>query len=399
MTGKTYDACGMVQYMKADAKCLRVLQLNSGSKNFGGVSSFLFNIYKNIDHSKIQFDFLSPDITTYGIHREEIIQEGGMIFEFCIKGNVLYKKIKLYQKLKSFLRTHPYQIVHINSGNFFFNLTAIMAVKSAGVPVRILHSHNAGNTDQSSIKQLFFRILKPFMEKRATVLFACSGKAAEYMFTKKTVEAGKVHVIPNGIDTIRFKRHEETRSALLKEWQLEGKFVVGHVGRFMKQKNHEFLIDIFKELHDREPNAVLLLFGEGELLHQIQEKVQKSGLESAVRFMGVLNQIEKAYQVMNVFLLPSLHEGLPVTGVEVQAAGIPMLVSDRVTRELKITDDVLFLPLEAEASVWAEAALSYRTASLEDHTAQVIAAGYDVHGVARWLQNFYLEAAGIEKAV
>lgn len=382
----------MVQDMKADTECLRVLQLNSGSQNFGGVSSFLYNIYKNIDHSKIQFDFLSPDVTTYGIHREEITREGGMIFEFNIKGNVLYKKIKLYQKLKKFLKEHPYQIVHINSGNFFFNLTAIMAVKSAGVPVRILHSHNAGNTDQSRIKKFLFKILKPFMEKRATVLFACSEKAAAYMFTKKAVDAGQVRVIPNGIDTRRFKRDEEVRSRLLKEWQLEGRFVAGHAGRFMKQKNHEFLIDIFKELHDQEPEAVLLLFGEGELLAQIREKVNRLGLESAVRFMGVINEIEQAYQVMDVFLLPSLHEGLPVTGVEVQAAGVPLLVSDNVTKELKVTDDVYFLSLDAGASAWADKALACRRTSFEDHTAQVMAAGYDVRDVAAWMQNFYSEA-------
>lgn len=381
--------------MKADTECLRVLQLNSGSQNFGGVSSFLYNIYKNIDRSKIQFDFLSPNITTYGIHREEIEQEGGMIFEFRIKGNVLYKKVKLYQKLKDFLKTHPYQIVHINSGNFFFNLTTIMAVKKAGVPVRILHSHNAGNTDQSFLKKMLFRILKPFMEKRATVLFACSEKAAEYMFTKNAVDGGKVRVIPNGIDTMRFERREEVRRKLLKEWNLQDQFVVGHVGRFMKQKNHEFLIDIFKELHDQEPKSVLLLFGEGELLPQIQKKVKELGLENSVRFMGVMNEIEKAYQVMDVFLLPSIHEGLPVTGVEVQAAGVPMLVSDRITKELKIVSEVSFLPLEAGAAVWADAALACRKTSFEDHTDQVRQAGYDIHVVAEKLQNFYLQSAQI----
>jgi glycosyltransferase involved in cell wall biosynthesis len=379
--------------MKADEECLRVLQLNSGSRNFGGVSSFLYNIYQNIDRSKVQFDFLSPDVTTYGIHRDEICREGGKIFEFHIRGNVIYKKLRLYKELKCFLKEHSYQIVHINSGNFFFNYTTVLAAKHAKVPVRILHSHNAGNTDQSQLKNLFFKMMKPFMEKNATVLFACSEKAASYMFTKKSVDAGRVRVIPNGIDTQRFRRDPQVRAALLKEWNLENRFVVGHVGRFMTQKNHAFLIDIFQEIHRREPRSVLLLFGEGELLPQIRDQVKRLGLEDSVRFMGIMNDIERAYQVMDVFLLPSLHEGLPVTGVEVQAAGIPLLVSDRITKELKIVDDVAFLPLEAGAAAWAEAALSVQSEQLTDHTEQIRDAGYDVHQVANRLQRFYIHAA------
>ena len=176
---------------------IRVLQINSGSRSFGGVSSFLYNVYTNIDREQVQFDFLSPNVTTYGIHREEIEEMGGRIYELGIKGNILTRKTGLYKRLYEFLTQHAYSIVHINSGNFFFNLFAVMAVRKAGVPCRIVHSHNAGDTSRSRIKKAVFEALKPQLERNATTLLACSRKAAGYMFTDRTVREGKVQIVKN----------------------------------------------------------------------------------------------------------------------------------------------------------------------------------------------------------
>ncbi len=376
--------------MNLDDDILRVLQINSGSQYFGGVSSLLYNMYVNIDHSKLQFDFLSPNKTTYGIHRDEIAELGGRVLEFNITGNIFYKKIELYRRLKDFLKENPYQIVHINSGNIFFNTVAVAAVKKAGVPVRIVHSHNSQTNEGNIFMRVILKLMRRFIESKATVLFACSQSAANYMFTKKTVESGKVRIIHNGIDTKKFKRYNDTRTALRKEWGLAGKFVVGHVGRFMKEKNHDFLIDVFEKIHDIEPNAVLLLFGGGELEEQIRAKVNALGLSESVKFMGMTDEIEKAYHVMDVFILPSIHEGFPLTGVEVQTMGVPMLVSDSVSRELKITEDVSFLSLNESADVWAKKAVSMRWEVFPDNTQAIIDAGYDIGCVAKSMQDFYL---------
>ena len=225
---------------------IRVLQINSGSRSFGGVSSFLYNVYTNIDREKLQFDFLSPEVTTYGIHREEIEKSGGRIYELGIKGNILTRKTGLYKRLRQFLAKHRYSIVHINSGNFFFNLFAVMAVRKAGVPCRIVHSHNAGDTNRSRIKKAAFEALKPQLEKNATLLLACSRKAASYMFTDQTVREGRVQIVKNGINAERFRFDPEIRKTVRQELGLQDKFVVGHVGRFYKQKNHVFLIRIFE---------------------------------------------------------------------------------------------------------------------------------------------------------
>ncbi|MDO5548130.1 MAG: glycosyltransferase [Eubacteriales bacterium] len=369
--------------------CVRVLQLNSGSKNFGGVSSFLYNVYTHIDRYQVQFDFLSPNETTYGLYREEIESAGAQIFELNIRGNILTRKLKLYSRLKKFLQNSEYQIIHINSGNFFFNLFSVMAARNARIPTRIVHSHNAGDLTTSPIKRMFFKLLKPYLEKNATHLWACSRKAAEYMFQSKSLN--RVIIIPNGIVTERFTYHEEVRKKIRKEINVEDKFVVGHVGRFLPQKNHEFLIDIFAEIYKKEPNAVLLLLGQGELENKIRERVNQFELNECVRFLGIRNDIENIYQAMDVFILPSFHEGLPVTGIEVQASGLPIVLSDSITEEVKLTKYVRFLSLTDGASKWADALLAYRDVNRKDQVKEIYEAGYDINQVAKRLERFYLQ--------
>lgn len=344
--------------MNRKEKSIRILEINAGSKNFGGVSSFLYNIYMHIDRSKVQFDFLSPNETTYAIHQEEIEQCGGRIYELKVKGNIITRKLKLYSGLRKFLKEKEYKIVHVHSGDFIFNLIVVLAAKKECVPVRIVHSHNAGDTYDSKIREMIVSILKPCLEKKATHLMACSRKAAQYMFSPSG--ASQAEIIPNGIDVERFRFDPIVREEMRASLGIQGKFVVGHVGRFQKQKNHAFLIDIFNEVLKIEPEAVLLLFGTGTLQEEIEKKVDHLGIRECVKFMGVRTDIEKMYQAMDVFLLPSFHEGLPVTGIEVQASGLPMILSDTITDEVKIVDSVEFVSLSCSAAEWAKKVCSYK---------------------------------------
>ena len=368
---------------------IRVLQINSGSRSFGGVSSFLYNVYTNIDRKQVQFDFLSPNVTTYGIHRDEIEEMGGRIYELGVTGNILTKKTGLYKRLSQFLAQHKYFIVHINSGNFFFNLFAVLAVRKAGVPCRIVHSHNAGDTSRSRIKKAAFEALKPQLEKNATMLLACSRKAARYMFTDKTVKAGKVEIVKNGINADRFHFDPEVRQAVRRELGLTDQFVVGHVGRFFKQKNHAFLIRIFEKIHETEPESVLLLFGKGDLEPEIKDLVKERGLTSCVRFMGEVADIERMYQAMDVFVMPSFHEGLPVSCVEIQAAGVPCVLSDTITEEIRIEDSMQFLSLKQSPEEWAAAALSKKGCRDLDGYENVIRSGYAIRDVANGMLKMY----------
>lgn len=370
---------------------IRVLQINSGSRSFGGVSSFLYNVYTNIDREQVQFDFLSPNVTTYGIHREEIEEMGGHIYELGIKGNILTRKTGLYKRLYEFLTQHAYSIVHINSGNFFFNLFAVMAVRKAGVPCRIVHSHNAGDTSRSRIKKAVFEALKPRLERNATLLLACSRKAAGYMFTDRTVREGKVQIVKNGINTERFRFDPKIRDQVRQELGLADKFVVGHVGRFYKQKNHAFLIRIFEKVHEMEPESVLLLFGKGDLEAEIRGLAEQMGLSSCVRFMGEVQDIERMYQAMDVFVMPSFHEGLPVSCVEIQASGVPCVLSDTITEEIRIEDSMQFLSLSQSPEEWAEAVLSKKGCRDLDGCENVIRSGYAIRDVAEGLLKMYKE--------
>ena len=370
---------------------IRVLQINSGSRSFGGVSSFLYNVYTNIDREQVQFDFLSPNVTTYGIHREEIEEMGGRIYELGIKGNILTRKTGLYKRLYEFLTQHAYSVVHINSGNFFFNLFAVMAVRKAGVPCRIVHSHNAGDTNRSRIKKAAFEALKPQLEKNATLLLACSRKAASYMFTDQTVREGRVQIVKNGINAERFRFDPEIRKTVRQELWLQDKFVVGHGGRFYKQKNHVFLIRIFEKIHEKEPESVLLLFGKGDLETEVRGLVNELGMAPYVRFMGEVPDIERMYQAMDVFVMPSFHEGLPVSCVEIQAAGVPCVLSDAITEEIKIADSLQFLSLSDSPEIWAKAALSMKGHRDLNGYENVIRSGYAIRDVADGMLKMYKE--------
>ena len=212
------------------------------------------------------------------------------------------------------------------------------------------------------------------------------------MFDENAAHDGRVKIINNGIETERFAYNPGARREVRDELGLGGRLAVGHVGRFMKQKNHEFLLVIFSEVIKKRPDAVLLLFGEGELMEQIRKKAGSMGLSESVRFLGQRPDMNRYYQAMDVFLLPSLHEGLPVSGIEAQASGLPVITSDAVTEELKILDQVRFLSLDAPPSKWADLAVSMAETERKDGSAAVAAAGYSIEETARELEEFYLRA-------
>ena len=371
--------------------CIRILQINSGSTNYGGVSSFLFNLYMHIDRERVQFDFLSPEITTYGLHQDEILQAGGRIYQFGVEGNPITKKIRFHKKLKKLIGKNGYQIVHINSGNFFFNLLTAFAARCAKVPVRIVHSHNAGDTNNVGIKKLLTSLMRPLLQKNATHLAACSELAARFMFPSKTVDAGKVLIIPNGIETDQFRYDKAVREKVRAQMGLKDKFVIGNVARFMTQKNHAYLIEVFKQLSVQCEDAVLMLVGQGELQNKIKAQVKALNLEDKVLFLGQRNDVRDLYQAMDVFVLTSFHEGLPVTGIEVQSAGLPMVISDTITKELKINDEVDLVSLGSDIQAWVDAILKYRGTARRDQADKVAAAGYDINVVAEKMKCYYLK--------
>ena len=294
----------------------------------GGVEAVVMNYYRHIDKSKIQFDFICDEDST-NIPYEEIEKLGGKVILIPP-----YQKLFRYHKeLKRVLKEGNYKIVHshINTLSVF----SLFAAKCAKVPVRIAHSHSTTNKKEKK-KNLMKQVLKPFSKLFATDYMCCSELAGRWLFGDKLYNEGKIYLLNNAIDLKKFEYNEKIREEVRKELNIDEKtFVMGHIGRFVTVKNHELLIEIFNEIYRENENSILLLAGQGPLKEKIEQKVKEMKLDKVVKFLGQRNDANRLYQAMDVFVLPSLYEGLPVVGIEAQAAGLLCIFSDDMTKGWK----------------------------------------------------------------
>jgi capsular polysaccharide biosynthesis proteinCps4H len=305
----------------------------------GGVESVIMNYYRHLDRSKVQFDFICDEDSTR-IPYDEIKKLGGRVF-LVPKYQNLPKYLKALEKL---FKENQYRIVHSNINTL--SVFPLYAAKKVGVPIRISHSHSTSNPKEWK-RNLIKNILRPFSKRYATDYFACSELAGRYLFGNKAFDQGEVKIIHNAIDIEKFKFDEVARKKLRKEFGIkDSTVVIGHVGRFVQQKNHTFLVDVFNEYYKKNPDSKLLLVGSGPLEDKIKKKVERLSLDNSVLFLGQRDDINKLYSVMDVFCLPSLYEGLPVVGVEAQAAGLPCVFSDKITNDTVITKDTTLSKLE-----------------------------------------------------
>lgn len=274
-----------------------------GKWNGGGVESVVMNYYRNIDRNRIQFHFLCDEDST-DIPYEEIEKLGGKVIVIPP-----YQKLFKYQKeLYRIFKENNYKIIHshINALSVF----PLRIAKKAGVPIRIAHSHSTSNKKEWK-KNILKMILRPFSKLYANNYFACTEYAGKWLFGKKVVERKELNVINNAIDLKKFEFNENTREDLRKELGIkEDVLVIGHVGRFMKQKNHEFLIDVFEKAIKQDDNIYLILVGQGPLEDKIKEMAKEKGIENKILFLRQRNDVNKLYQAMDIFVLPSLYEGL-----------------------------------------------------------------------------------------
>lgn len=329
----------------------------------GGIQILLVNLMKTLDKLKeseeigITFELLVLDDGLEYPLLEEVKKLG--VTTHQLKGIWLRKPwnyIGYCKALHKFFGEHnDYQAIHMNSGpkNFFL----LWYGKRFGIPVRIAHSHNSGYQTSSKLQKALGDVFKIPLRRVATNYIACSEKAGQWMFGKNLVEQGKVEILPNGVDLEEFRFSTEVRAQVRKELDIEDKIVIGNVGRFTTQKNHKFLIKIFKEIHQKNQDTMLLLAGIGELMEDCEKQVEELGLGEVVKFLGFRSDVTDLLQGMDLFLMPSLYEGFPVTGVEAQASGLPCVFTDTITREAKLLDNVKFLSLESDAGIWAEEVL------------------------------------------
>ena len=358
---------------------LRVAQI-TGIMNNGGVEAVVLNYYRAIDKSRVQFDFFVDETSSFP-QREEIERLGGRCFLVPSYAHT-YRYVRALRKL---LRKHRYTIVHsqLNTMGVF----SLFAAWLARVPVRICHNHSTAHRSEGK-KNLMKQLLRPFSHLFATHYFACGDTAARWMFGNRLVNAGRVTILPNAIDLTLYRYSAADRKAVRTEIGAdEHTLVVGHIGRFVFQKNHALLLQIFRALLHAHPDSILMLAGEGELLEETQALALQLGIEANVRFLGVRNDANRLYSAMDVFCLPSFFEGLPVVMVEALANGLCCVVSDQVTRELNAFS-VKQLPLEADTARWAEA---LRSAKRTDSAPDAFYAQFDIAQTAKQLEAFYLK--------
>lgn len=343
-----------------------------------GLETMLMNYYRNIDRSKLQFDFL--------MHREE---RSDYDDEIEAMGGKIYRAPRLYPQnypayfryMKDFFSEHPeYKIVHSHIDAMSY--LPLKAAKKAGVPIRIAHSHSTGiDLDFKYPLKQYFRFCLGNVTSHS---FACGQEAGKFLFCGRDFS-----VIPNAVDSVRFAFCDEIRQKKREELSLTDCFVVGHVGRMAYAKNHSFLIDIFSSLLKSCHNAVLMLVGAGEKEDELKAKVKALGIGSSVLFLGNRSDVDELYQAMDVFVLPSKFEGVPVVGIEAQFSGLPCIFSDRVPKEVGFGKNCVFQKLGDPAQKWAESILSL--AAQTDRNAVVECPLFDIRLAAQELQTDYNE--------
>lgn len=361
---------------------IRVLQI--AGLNRGGLETFIMNVYRKIDRSKIQFDFLTH--IPNGDYAKEIIALGGNIY-YIPPRNKGFRSY--YKALDIFFaeNAYKYQAVHMHVSSLSL-ASALYYPKKYGIKTRILHSHNS-SISANHIHYLFHWVTKPFVKDLATHYFGCSDKALDWLYNYTGIR-NKAVMINNGIDVNIFKYDQEHRRDIRKELNLDGFNVLGHVGRFSKVKNHQFLLSIFKAYLRIHPKSKLLLVGEGELLDSIKAKALKLEIIDNICFMGIRSDIPDLLQAMDIFIMPSLFEGLPVSLIEAQAAGLPILATDVISHDTAITSNFHCKSLTQPAEEWAKD-INYILSDFtrKDTTDEVKKHGFDINETVKFLEKIY----------
>ncbi len=344
----------------------------------GGLETMLMNYYRHIDRTEFQFDFLTHR-DFRADYDDEIESLGGKIFH--LPRLVPWSK-NYINALDRFFSEHPeYEIVHVHQD--CLSSVILKSAEKHGVPVRIAHSHNSSQDKNLKYPvKLFYRSRIP---RYATDLFACGKQAGDWMF-----RGAAYTVVNNAIDAKSYCFSPEKAAAVRAELGLSATaLVVGHVGRFSPAKNHAFLLDVFRRINQKHSDSVLLLVGDGELRAETEERAGQLRIDNNVVFTGVRSDVSDLMAAMNVFVFPSLYEGFPVTLLEAQAAGLPCIVSDRISDECSVTPLVKPESLSSSPDKWADDVLKAAKIERRSRSEEISAAGFDISENALRLQKFY----------
>ena len=362
----------------------RILQITD-SMGMGGIQAFIMNVYRNIDREKYQFDFLLHQKMENG-YDDEILKMGGIIYYIPSRHEGIIKNRKALEK---FFSKHPeYTVVHQHESSLTY-IEPLVIAKKYHVPVRIMHSHST-RASGSKIHTLLHKINIHRIKNVATNYFACGELAGKWMYNGSGVEK-KVIIVNNGIDIKKYSFDETIRKKVRIELGLDKKFVIGNVGRFSEVKNHTFLIDVFNEFVKLYPDSELVLVGDGDLQQDMKNKVKELSLSDKVQFLGIRRDVHTILMSFDYVVIPSLYEGFPVTAIEAQAIGVPCLISDSVTKDVVINNNVKMLSLRESADVWADQIYKNKKVQRNSNKEGLIKKGFDIATTTDYLLEIYKE--------
>ena len=349
----------------------------------GGIETLVMNIYRAIDRDKIQFDFaLTGGEKTF--YDDEVLSLGGRIFYFDPKKSIERNLSEVF-KTKG-----PFRVMH--SHVYFYSGVVLRCAARYNIPVRIAHAHNTSFGQQYTIKRRIYEwLMRRWILRYATDMFGCSEDACRFVFGKNCMKDPRCRVLHNGFDVKAYSFNSEKRNTIREHYHIqETQLVVGHVGRFEIQKNHNQLIDIFAEIHAVRSDSVLLMVGRGTLMEEIKEKCERLGLLDSCRFAGAQKDTPSYYSAMDVFLFPSLYEGLGSVLIEAQANGLSVVTTkDLVPKDIDVTGRASFVALNAPAEKWAKEVLKAENEHRADRDKSVAIEDYDICNVTAILSDIY----------
>ena len=366
---------------------MKVLEINVDDIGMGGVYSLVRNVIENCG-DKIQIDIASIELFENKKNIEYLGKRGCRVF-YVGHPNKILKQFYCFIGLTKLIKQEKYQCVHIHADVANKLFVSGLACKLAGVKKIILHSHSSNvEGNHRFLKNVLHRICRIFLPKIGTHFVSCSNVASLWMFP--SISSDRILIIKNGINLNAFKYNSIRRKEIRKTLHIEDRFVVGHIGRFSYVKNHKYLLDCFYKLKKRLPNAFLLLVGDGSLRKEIEEQAKSYQLDNSVYFYGISHQVSDLYQAMDVFVLPSRFEGLPIVGVEAQAAGLPVLFADTITQEAQLTDSVKFIPIDEKSKeIWVNSLIELQGFQRYDTSSELSSKGFDINQTIHTLLELY----------
>lgn len=366
---------------------IRVLQ-SMDTIGVGGTEIFVMNLYRSIDRDKIQFNFVVYD-NYKKEYLDEVLQNGDMVFQFQQKHkNRFLNYLDQEQFVNEILNQESYDIVHCNGNSFLGILRAAVPAKKHGLHI-ITHSHNQGEKHDNIVDKVGREYLKKRVSSLAEWGYTCSDKAGESKYTEEFIRSSKYKIIDNGIDSEKYSFSVSNRKKIRDEFGLkEETFLIGHVGRFEYQKNQSYLFDIFYEVIKLEPTAKLVLVGDGIQREEFEEKIEKLRIKNSVILTGLRMDVNEIYSAMDLFVLPSLHEGFPFVLVEAQMNGLRCIVTENMSKDVNISGGVEFLSTNNKPEVWAKIIIETKD-RLNTEQVKKVADRYDIRRITKAIEADY----------